>query len=359
MLMRLIDVDKLTLFFISLGNNDKGSLAFLFEMEQNQIDLIINRLLKSGMIIENKDGSLSLTNKGLLEATRVSSKELEVTYVNNWNKPFFKYHCDLKKDVLFLPFLSFDTRENRINDFKYKLYEIKVNLSNIDIEILEAIENLLYEDTFEGSGSFWIIKSKENNFCGHGIENFILAKDELNYKQSHFKIAYSESMFIFLVMGNISHDKINNLKIKVYLSNYGQVPYIDHIEYLNIKLKPFLNFIGLNKLPFGKETIIQEIRLQKFNKNFRNRPFLPIIKGKFYFEEKFTGSSKSRHPLIIAIDPENIGLSFLNKVSPWFVSCSGGFLEEDFKLKRKFILSWIENYNLPDVLVFSVILRPF
>ena len=350
-------VERLVLIEVSQGNNTMKSLEFLMDMDEPKIKILLGKLIEKKMITVDENAKIHLTITGLLESTKgYLNKGYQIDY-DARDVPFFTYRCNHNKDAIIVPYLSFDTTDNKIRDMEYKIYETKLEFHNFNIGILEVIENLFHDSSFETSGSLWIMEVKNNKFCGHGIKNLFLAKSKLNGEQIYFKMVYSEQAYIFQIQGKITHNNVNNMNIKVYLTNTAETPYLDVLTYLNRKLKPFLYFVNLKKLPLGREIIIKGTGLKTgFMKKSSKKPFLPIIKAKSYFK----GENKEiNSPLIIVIDPINTDVFDLKDISPWFVTCNGGFLNEDFKMKRMFKIWAIESYELPDLLVCSVNLHPY
>lgn len=162
------------------------------------------------------------------------------------------------------------------------------------------------------------------------------------------------------------------MQMNVYLNNCGEFPYVDHIQYLNSKLKIFLNFIGLKQLPQGAEVIINKPRhLIKPQSISEKDPFdfvfIPKLFGKIYFTVDLY-KEKPEMPLIvaaeppdiIAVNPPNVHYNYkLQEVSPWLVSHSGGFLERDFDGQTQLGVQWFDIYDLEDFIVIQFMTNNF
>jgi len=355
-------IEKIVLRSIGEGADTQKKLRFELQVTNRKVKLIkktIKNLTNIGLI-KLSNGKFILTEKGLLIASEASlTKDTKIIYKTNNNKPFFNYKNSLERDIIFLPYLSFDTIYNFAGENSYRLYRTKIDFLNLDISLLQVIENLLYDIPYENKGGFWILKNKKS-FCGFEISNLFLAMKELNSPEFEIKVTFSGHFYVLILNGKVKNNKFKKLSLTLYLNNCGELPYIDGLNYLNKRLELFLKFVGINKIPLGKEVIIKNFSFKKFFKiPYRFTFFIPMLYGKLIFKglQKNYGINQ---PLIIAINPKNInGVLFLKKVSPWFVCCNGGFLEEDFIKKREFQFHYVYSYDFPELTIVQIILSPY
>jgi len=352
-------IENLTICLISRGADTQKKLGFELEVPNERIGKTVKVLLDK-KLIEIKNDKFDVTSKGLLIASEIFlNKDIKIKYKTKNNKAFFEYKNPLKYDILFLPYLSFDTINNSIEDNSYRLYRTRIDLSNLDILVLQVIENLLYDIPFETKGGFWILKSKRN-FCGFEISNLLSTAKKLKLSEFEIKIAFSEHIYVLILEGKVKNNKLEKLSLTCYLNNCGEMPYLDCLNYLNRKLKLFLRFVKLESIPLGNEVIIKNFLFKKFFKTHGNSFFIPKLYGKLIFKGKRTSGFDVNQPLIVAINPKNIdGVLLLKKVLPWFVCCNGGFLEEDFRKKQEFQFHHIESYDFPELTIIQIMLSPY
>ena len=352
-------IENLTIRLISMGADTQKKLRFELRISNKRIKETIKGLLNK-KLIEIKNDKFDVTSKGLLIASEIFlNKDIKIRYKTKNNKAFFRYENPLKRYILFLPYLSFDTINNSIGDNDYRLYRTRIDLSNLDISALQVIENLLYDTPFETKGGFWILKSKKN-FCGFETANLLSTAKELKLTEFEIKVAFSEHIYVLILEGKVKDNKLEKLSLTCYLNNCGEMPYLDSLNYLNRKLKLFLRFVKLESIPLGNEVIIENFLFKKFFKSHGRLSFIPKLYGKLIFKGKRTSGFYVNQPLIVAIDPKNIdGVLLLKKVSPWFVCCNGGFLEEDFRKKQEFQFHCIESYDFPELTIIQIMLSPY
>lgn len=350
---------KITLYLIGKGVDDLKKLRFRLETTNEKVESIIKNLTK-GRLVERDNDKFVLTSKGLSLASEFFlNKEIKIRYKTNNNKPFFEYRNPLKRDIIFLPYLSFDERFNRVGEDRYRLYRTEMKFSNLDISVLQVIENLLYGTPREKNGGFWILKSK-NSFCGFEVANLISAVKKLNLSKFEVILSFSGEFYILILKGQVNKKNLETLSLVIYLNNQMEMPYLDGLNYLSKDLKLFLKFVKLDRIPLGREIIIRKLPFKKFFNNCFNLSFIPDLYGKLIFKGKIWKSYPINIPFIIAINPKNMdGLTFLKRVSPWFVSCVGGFLEKDFKEKQEFRFRWVESYGFPELTIVHIMLYPY
>jgi hypothetical protein len=344
-------LEKMALLAISYGSDTLEKLCFELDLDLGITSKIIKKLKQNGNIKFNGQ-KISLTASGLsITSKKFIKKDKKIFY-----KPssFFVYLNNLGKDVIFLPYLEIDARENFIDDYTYKLYRIEMNLTDIEINVLDSLESLLCDISPLSRGFFWILKSDKSS-CGVEMKNLIMAMKKMKITECEIKLAFSEPCYVMIILGKIRNEKIEKISLIFYLSNCGEWSYVDVIKYINRKIRPFLNFGNVEFIPTGKEVIIKNLPF-KGRYDSDGRSFLPNVLGKFFLKEE---GVKEAIPLIVAIDPKNINsLGDLKKVTPWFICCNGGFLNRDFKEKRRFIFHWVEHWNFPELIIVQLIVNP-
>ncbi len=353
------NLEKTILYLIGTGKNNVKILRSEFiESEWAEIETTLKVLEKRKLLSVYND-QFRLTTLGLLSASEFGLwKNCKITHKKTDKKPYCVYRNNLKRDIIFLPFLSFDTRENiNYDNNNHIIYETEIFAENLDIKTLQVIENSLFGSYFGNMGAFWIIKNT-NKFCGFEVKSMMKALNEIKTSNCQMVMAFSARDCITIIRGEIKKNIIEKFHIKFYLSNCGETPYADVLDGLETKLKLFLNFLDIDVIPRGKECTIKPYKLAINEKDF-HRPFVPKLLEKIFFDGNLS-KIKYNLPLVVAINPENISYyPKLKKISPWFVDCCGGFSDQDFRKKSKFMLWYTESYDFPEVVILSIMLHPF
>ncbi len=346
-----------TLLNIGQGSDSQKKLMFDFELNDDEYKIIVNGLLGENLI-KSENGKLVLTLEGLLTASNGTVRKEDAIRIMAKKGASFNYANKLGEDVIFVPYLSFDERENYSGENSLRLYKTELVLSNFSIQALQVVEDSLYNGSLASAhGGSWIIK-EQSGVCGLGVRNMLETIRKHRLKNYSIKVAFSEHTYILIITARIKNSQIEKVYFDFYLSNCGETPYVDVLKQLNNTLRLFLNFVGVEHIPLGKEIIVNSNKTLINGKFYYGRlAFTPEICGKLYFKTKYL---KSELPLIVAINPNRIRTDIeLKRVFPWFVYCAGGFLEEDFKKKIKFQLHSFEQYNLKEATVVDMIVTPY
>ncbi len=342
--------ELVALKYIGYGSDTLKKLCFELELDLDTANKILGKLEQKGYINVNGQKIL-LTEFGLLLASKKLLEINEMSY-----PPFFAYSNNFKKDIIFLPYLEIDARENSVDDYTYKLYRTEINLTDIEINVLCSLENLLHNSLYPSPWReclFWILKASKN-FCGIKVKNLIETMEKNKTKECEIKLAFSEESYVLIIHGKVKNQNLKKLSLVFYLSNYGNLSYVDVISSINNRIRPFLNFANLDSIPVGKEVVVRTIPSKVKHSN--NPSFLPSVVDKILFKDEWG----KRTPLIIAINPKNIKfVKVLKEVTPWFISCAGGFLNEDFKKKQRFSFRWIEHWDFPELMIVGLMVAPY
>lgn len=341
----------LVLYIVGTGSSSLEEIAFKSDLQPKHIEDLIKSLKGKGSLTK-EDHKLSLSKRGLLEFSRHTMKsrcEVRKYYLLKGKLSYFLYNNEFTKDAIFHPDLYFEAVTSE--DFsKQFMYEIVLENLEIDVDLLEALYNLLDKGyTYEATG-FWILKCHKRNVCGWGIKNLRKSLHLLKPYQLIFLIGSQD--FVILLSSILKDGKIKEPQMKVYFTR-EIYPYIDSIDSLSKQLQPLLNFIDIPKLPRGKE-IQSEVNPYWLElESFPPRFALKVL-GKIGFRD-ITYDSREIFPSIVVTDPSNVK-SNLNKVSPWFVTSSRGFIAEDSRRRTKFYLHYFDVLSLPDIDVVTLML---
>jgi len=344
-------IKQLTLFYIGNGSKTKKELIFKLGIEKIFLDKVLNEFVAKKMILFNND-KITPTLKGLLSIAHSIPKQYLASCVSRNKKMWFTYVNPFKKDIIFLPNLGFDERNNYFEDDSVRLYKTRLDLSFADIRVLNLIENLLEANFFEPQGGFWILKSRKN-FCGFETDNLFKTIKQNNLTDYEIKIAFSDYTFILIVTVKVQNRQTGIFELNFYLSNCGETPYVDVLKDLDNRLRILLNFFAVENIPLGKETVIKTnySLLNGFRGSF---DFHSVVDGKIYVTDL---SQHSREAIpqkdldVIVVNPHKMQGKFdLKKISPWFIS-GGSFGDECFTDKELFRKQWFENYYLDEAIV--------
>ena len=325
--MQEMDVFQI-LFNFATGLSKVEELGFLdfdYPLEESKVCSITEKLLVEGLI-EKKEG-FQVTRKGLLELSRriagLTYESSKYSSLSTDGQPFYQYRSKMKKVAITHPDLSFEPAASGI-DSEQLIYETQLSEINFDVDTLEVIYNLLFETDYLHPTGFWLVTDEKRHFCGWGIENLRrtleITKMPLDL---YFVIAFQT--FIILVKSALNLKGYGKMVIKIYISR-AIFPYIDSFDFLEERLKPFLLFNKIIEIPRGKE-----IKLKKptgWKSPYPSPKFDAKVLGKiFHSGEK---PQYDTFPYVFSLSfPE--GMDPLSSVSPWFITCPGGCIDEDFK----------------------------
>jgi len=358
-----MNTEELFLFLIGSGKNTEKKIRFELNFKPNELENMVNRLSRNGYIKIN-DSSFSLTSSGLLKAsTLYKFKKKDISYVPKEN--IFKYENSINKDVIFLPYLEIDARENSISYDSYSLYRTEFEIKNPDFNVLSSIENLIIDISLSSMGLFWIFKGKEN-FCGMQVSNLIKCVENVGEGSFQIKTAFSDPSHVMIIEIHGKDKKIVKMSLIFYISNVGNWSYVDLIKRINKKLKIVLNFSDMDSIPRGKKVMVGKKNLFGHSKDENDKynldpSFILDVLGRICVTDNMIKKmSNTPMPLIACISPKNIKFSYpIKKISPWFIQCSGGFMDEDYKAGKSFRFFHVENWNFPELMIVQIVVVPF
>ena len=253
-----MDIAKLCLLLAILKGYKNDALASYLDYNKSKLKSTTRHLIRDGLL--KKDGDdvfLTVNGFNTLCHELYDKNSYQAKYKTRDGNAYFDYKNDtIKNDVIFLPDFAFDAASNRLKEgYKYRLYKTKFELNNLDLKILDGLESLIKSETSEKRGGFWLLKSKNRKFCGHGIKNFFVALKKLK-NNFNFKIVYSSNAYIIILDSNSSKEKIKNIIFTFYLNNWAEMPYIDTLMRIEREMRYFLKFVGIEKIPKGNEIIL-------------------------------------------------------------------------------------------------------
>lgn len=328
------------LFQIGTGITE---IEALVEKSPENVRFIVNQLLKDGKI--HTKNKLTLTKKGLLTLSRlIINQEFQrssYTFCSNNGLPYFLYTNTFQKDTIFHPGLFFDPARNYLDEQQFLVYKTSMSVKGFSLIDLEILYNLLYEYEYFHPTGFWLIKCEKVNLCGWGVENL---RDTLKIAEKPFelKFCYGFSDFIFIITSAIKKFKLSKTRINIYITR-DIFPYVDTLDGINDSLGVFMNYHEI-QLPRGKEIKLKKRRYWKGLPEPRLQ-FFPKILGKILHG---SGEPHILFPYVIIMTPFNTNTK-LKQISPWFVTCPGGFLEEELSTEKAQYVHLMQLVSLPEI----------
>jgi hypothetical protein len=316
---------------------------------------VIEYCLKEKLILQDIDG-YTITSGGLLLATKSTVFDKKLILESNENKRYFNYTNKSKVEMLSVPRLSFDTdHKNNITENSYRVYKTEIKRKNLGtVDILLALENLLYKkDETTDSGS-WILKFGDKSICGFSLENIRAIIEGIDSKQVDLKVAFPYDGNVILVCDARSEDlDIKELTLRFYISNYLERPYIDTLKSLNKRLCLFLNFIDCEELPIGREI---EITGKKYEIRTRSVMQIKFVADKLDVYREKSGNIYTRPEFMVISSKIFEQFRYLGRSSPWFVTCRGGFDDREIEGNRAYKFWMIKYYELEETGLLSIML---
>lgn len=335
---------------IACGLSSVNELCFELSCTIKEIALELDNLVKLELILQ-KNSSVSITKKGLLILSRYKfQKKCEkdvYTQVLIDDLPCLPYQSRFRKTTVFCPDLYYEFNFRDDSSFPI-VYEVKLTDFVIDLDLLEIVNNLLYEtDPYHPTG-FWVLNKTGNSVCGYGIAALRKTLSIINsFKQITFIMGFKN----FIIVARTEESQLNKISLKFYLTN-GTFPYIDTLDWIYEKLKLFWVFSGLKDMPKGDEILINYSPYLSIS----NKPihFLPSVLGRIYWTNKTDFDWTI--PKILVYSPPTIDNN-LRGLTPWFSTGNHGLLETDTDNKTKFGCFRYLFIKLPDVNIVTIILH--
>jgi hypothetical protein len=342
--------DALLLNLIANGNSSVNDLCAELKSPKAKVNDSLDNLLKLGVILR-RNSTVDLTKKGLLLLSReIVSKKRETDYYTQYSMndlPFFTYHNKFRKTTVFCPDLYFEFEYSNETSFPI-IYEINLKNHSIDFDLLEVVNNLLYESDKYHPIGFWVLNRNEGSVCGYDIGTL---REALGINSTFKQMTFVLGFRTFILIARSVGDQINKIILKFYLTR-GTLPYIDTLDWIYEKLKFFWLFLGLSQIPSGTEIVLKSPPHLSIAKKPLN--FIPSVLGKIYWTNKTTFNWTI--PKILIYTAPTID-NKLSNIAPWFSTCNHGLLEEDIENKTKFGFYRYYFIKLPDVNVVSIILH--
>jgi len=341
------------LYPIALGVEDIDAVASESLLKKEQVRQIIDQFSKEGLI--RTQNGLSLSKKGLLELSRwIASLESKGHRYAFWSAnglPYFPYQNEFSKDVISHPQLFFNPARPSVDEEKRLVYKTLIPNRDFTWEDLEIIYNLLYESRYLHPTGFWLLRCEEERLCGWGVSN-LRRSLQLVRKPISFKFVCAFNDFIFLIHSDIVGSEFAKLKSDIYLTREIS-PYIDTMDLLSDRLKIFLNFYGVEKLPRGTELQMKHANEWEGLPEPRLR-FVPEVCGRIsYSNENLQLKSV---PFVVVMTPSHTK-TVLRRVSPWFVTCPGGCLEESLAAKKTHRVHLFQVLSFPEIDIVTLMIR--
>lgn len=341
----------LTTYTIGNGISNVNEICYKLGFDSAQARRILKELIRKHFVKKSVSGFF-LSNAGLLELSRhfYSEKCMRTEYLPSFAKhlPYLPYDSRFGKEIIFHPELFFDPA-SPVGDFERQLvYEISFQEHKINLDLLEAMCNLLYEYDYLHPTGFWLLKSREGAMCGYGIKS-LRQTLWLFPKSTSLVFVIGFENFI-IVAKSASHHVEADLRMKIYLTR-DVFPYIDTMDSISQELKMLWILLGIKDIPRGRE--IQLNQSADFWPTERLY-FAPNVYGRIIWKDK-TWKPHEIDPLIIAFPPPCSDSALCN-VSPWLATCAGGFFPGFDKRKTKFRLHFLDVLNLPEIDIVTLIL---
>lgn len=336
---------------IALGLSNIDEIASTCLLEKEQVRLIITRFLHTGLV-HDKD-RWCLSKKGLLKLSQqkvaLEPDRSEYFFWSSNGLPFFDYQNKSQKGVITYPELFFEPASPYIDEEKQIVYETFLPEIGLNMENLEIVYNMLFETEPLHPIGFWLLGSDKRKLCGWGIENLKKTLDIIR-KPSDLLFLCAFSDFIILISSDLGESVRTKMKIKVYITKANS-PYLDTLDFLSDTLKPFLLFNGMQEIPKGQETQLE------YSGEWKELPepklqFMPKLLGRI--SQRTANLERDPFPLVFVVSlPSKV--THLGEVSPWFVTCPGGCLDEDFKTLH--YMHFFQVVNLPEIDIVSLMVN--
>lgn len=343
--MEMNNQDFEVLFQIGRGSRNLEIISSNCSMERKEIASIIPHLEKEGLLQTTDPPQLS--SHGLSELSKslvdLISGTSEYVYWSHDGLPFFPYHNSLRKDVFFYPNLFFDPANASLEDDVDVVYAASLLEVDFSIENLHVLSNLLFQNDFFTPIGFWLLKYSRKKVCGWGVSNF---EDTMRLigKPISMTFLFGCNEYVIVITSNRVEKSFSRLKIKIYITRES-CAYIDVLDYLRDKLKPFLVFNRIHDFSEG-----QEIPLEK-SEWWKNLPepglrIVPKVYGKISYRDIKYKSDPV--PLVVVLDPKETKTR-LAAVSPWFATCPGGCDEKKLSMGELHRMHSFQVLNLPEI----------
>jgi hypothetical protein len=290
--------------------------------------------------------------------------ELYNKFVSLEGKESLFQEINTPKKIVFYPHFGFQPsfRENIFQPNrdvgKRLVYKIEIKLQNFNFQKLQRLEE---PDRYDGYG-FWSITSNSKYLIGLSATTLGKTLDSLITAETMFVRTYnSEIVFIFTIKKKAN--KINDVSLKIYLSNDCGTPYIDNIRLVKYllthqKLIPEESSLKGQEIEIthqrhfrSKKLLKRADFIQTITHNAEN--FLKYIKPSIW--DIVIDTNKLDTPYLVLLkNPQLKSGTFLDRLSSFLVWTNGGFTERDFTKETEFVIREIDVYTLENLTVLDV-----
>jgi len=341
------------LYQIGLGLSNLQVIASNCSSEKENVISIISSL-KQRRLLKTIDPP-QLSSRGLFELSewlaKLQSGTYEHLYWSHDNLPFFPYRNNLRKDTFFYPNLLFKPSVKAYSEEDMSVVYV-VQLLEVDFSIrnLRILTNLLLEhDVFVPIG-FWLLKYSRKKVCGWNVDNLKKTIRLLGNPVSMTFLCGFDNYFIFMNSRN-DQGSCSKLEIKMYISRES-FAYIDSLDYVREKLKPFLVFHNIHSFSEGHEISLKESKWWKELPELGLR-IVPNAQGIIYYKDNKYEFDPI--PLVVVLTPSEVKTR-LAAISPWFVTCPGGCDERQISAHELYRTHSFKVLSLPemDIVTFMI-----
>lgn len=332
------------LYMIGRGATDIEAIASeVYPLRKNEVRLIVDQFSRKGLVETEK--GLHLTKYGLLnlsrQIARCGTDQSEYFFWSIDGLPFFRYKNMLHRDIITHPDLFFEPASRYVGDEMLRVYETSLPEIDFETESVEIIDNLLFETDYLHPTGFWLLKLEKKKLCGWSAVN--LTKTLVQIKEPSdliFVCAYQN--FVLLISSRLDAACRGKMHCKVYITK-AIFPYVDTMDFLADRLKAFLIFNGLSQMPMGHEIKAESSPLWRRLSETRPK-FIPKLIGKILYRTGVKEASLFSYVFAVTLPRE---LSDLGAVSPWFITCPGGCLDQEFR--RLHYVHLFQTVSLPEI----------
>lgn len=331
------------LYQIGLGRQNLKTIAANSSMDKRKIVFLISNLERKGLLESQNPPQLS--SHGLFELSKwlvnLQSGANEYLYWSHDSLPFFSYHNNLKKDALFYPNLFFDPAYTQ--DDTGVVYTASLLEADFSIENLYVLSNLLFEPNFLTPMGFWLLKYSQREICGWSITNFEKTM-QLAGNPISMMFLFGCNEYVIIMSSRKLQKSFSKIDVKIYITREN-CAYVDALDYVRDKLKPFLVFHKIQDFSKGREIYLETDGWWKDLPEPGLR-IHPKVVGKIGYRD-------NKHEFdaitLVAILESKTMDTKLSMISPWLVTCPGSFDENKLSTGEPHRTHLFQVLNLPEI----------
>jgi len=330
---------------IARGFNNLSTIAPICSMEKENANSIIWHLKQEGLL-EPLDPP-QLSSKGLLELSKwlanLQSETYEYIYWSQDGLPFFPYCNGLKKDTVFYPNFFFKPATAYAEDEIDVVYATSLSEVDFSIENLTVLSNLLLEHDPLLPIGFWVLKCSRRAVCGWSVSNLEKTMQLIkNPVSMTFLCGFNE--YVVIANALVCQGKFSKLRVRIFITRDTSA-YLDILDYLREKLKPFMTFHNIPDFSKGREIALQKSEWWEKMPEPGLR-ITPNVQGKISYKDKKYEFAPI--PLVVVLTPGDMKTK-LSKLSPWFVTCPAGCVEKKLSARELHCMHSFQVLNLPEI----------